>query len=63
MSRVIEVIVSTQVRLASKPRGFSGSTCREASRFIEHALGKVASQQLSSEYYRQTEAESLRQQQ
>ncbi len=63
MSRVIEVIVSTQGQTRVETKGFSGSTCREASRFIEQALGKVAGEQLTSEYYRQTEAESLRQQQ
>ncbi len=42
MSRVIEVIVSTQGQTRVETKGFSGSRCREASRFIEQALGKVA---------------------
>ncbi len=63
MSRVIELIVSPQGQTRVETKGFSGSTCREASRFIEQALGKGTGEQLTSEFYRQTEAESLRQQQ
>ncbi len=63
MSQIIEVIVSPKGQTRVETKGFSGPTCREASRFIEQALGKVASEQLTSEFYRQTEAESLRQQQ
>ncbi len=40
MSRVIEVIVSPQGQSRVETKGFSGSTCREASRFIEHAWVK-----------------------
>ncbi len=57
------VIVSTQGQTRVETKGFSGSTCRDATRFIEHALGKVASEKLTDDFYRQTEAESLRQQQ
>jgi hypothetical protein len=32
-------------------RGFSGSECREASRFIEQALGQRTHEQLTSECY------------
>ncbi len=63
MSQIIEVIVSPQGQSRVETKGFSGSRCREASRFIEQALGKVASEQLTSEFHRPTEAESLRQQQ
>ena len=63
MTRVIEIIVSPQGQTRVETKGFSGSTCRDTSRFIEQALGKIASDQLTDEFYRQSENQSLRQQQ
>jgi hypothetical protein len=42
-------------------KGFSGAECRQASEFIEKALGKRASETLSSEFYQQqTQEQTLR---
>ena len=51
MMKVIEVIVSPdgQSRVATK--GFSGSECREASQFVEQALGQKLQEQLTPEFY------------
>jgi hypothetical protein len=62
MSQVIEVVVSPQGKTRIETKGFSGSTCREASRFIELALGTLIGEQLTDEFYRQTEGQSVRQQ-
>lgn len=32
-------------------RGFTGGECREASKFIEQALGQPAEEKLTAEYY------------
>jgi len=39
-SRTIEIIVETNGSTRVQTRGFTGSACREASQFIEEALGK-----------------------
>lgn len=63
MSPIIEVIVSPQGQTHVETKGFSGSTCREASRFIERALGQVASEKLTDDFYRPVQIESLTQRQ
>jgi len=40
MTRTIEITVATDGQTRVETRGFSGAGCREASRFIETALGK-----------------------
>ena len=47
----IEIIVGPtgQTRLATK--GFTGATCRDASRFLEQALGNAISETLTSEFH------------
>lgn len=59
MNQVIELIVSPQGQVHMETKGFSGSTCRDASRVIELALGKIASEHLTSEFYRHSQVESL----
>jgi hypothetical protein len=51
MSKVIEVIVSPDGVTRVETRGFSGSVCRDASRFIESALGKSVSEHLTPEFH------------
>lgn len=63
MIQSIEVIVSPQGKTRVETKGFCGSTCRDASRFIEHALGKVASEKLTDDFYRPVQIESLTQRQ
>ncbi len=63
MSPIIEVIVSPQGQTRVETKGFSGSTCREASQFIERALGQVASERLTDNFYRPAQIESLTQRQ
>lgn len=58
MTQIIEITVATDGQTRVETRGFSGAGCREASRFIETALGKRTEEQLTAEYHQQ-----LRQQQ
>jgi len=53
MSKTIEIIVSPDGQSRVETKGFSGSDCREASRFLEEALGNRVSEQLTPEFYRQ----------
>ncbi|QEG41335.1 DUF2997 domain-containing protein [Roseimaritima ulvae] len=63
MSTII-VIVSPQGDSNIETHGFAGSQCREASRFLEQALGAVTQEKLTSEFYAtaQTESQQTRQQ-
>ena len=51
MSRIIEIIVSAKGETRVQTKGFVGSDCRDASRFIEQALGKSTGEKLTGEFY------------
>jgi hypothetical protein len=51
MSRIIEVIVSPTGEATVETKGYLGEECRQASRFVEQALGAVASDTRTAEYY------------
>ena len=56
MTQVIEVIVSPQGQTRIETKGFTGASCRQASRFLEEALGSRLSEQLTTEFHQlQTE--------
>ena len=51
MSKIIEVIVSPTGETKVETKGFTGAECRDASKFIEQALGKQTSEQLTAEFH------------
>ena len=51
MMRIIEIIVSPTGETKIETKGFAGSTCRDASRFIEEALGQRTGEQLTAEFH------------
>ena len=51
--RTIEIIVSLKGETSVQTKGFTGSSCREASKFIEQALGQRTSEQLTAEFHQQ----------
>jgi len=51
MSQNIEIIVSPTGQSLVQTRGFTGGECRDASSFIENALGKRISEQMTAEYH------------
>jgi hypothetical protein len=60
--QTIEIIVNTKGEVTVQTKGFTGSSCREASRFIEQALGQRTSEQLTGEFYAaQSEKQQLKQ--
>ena len=61
-SQVIEVIVSPQGETRVETRGFAGSSCRQASQFLEHALGTTTNEKLTAEFYQQEPAQNHLQQ-
>ncbi|QDU53118.1 DUF2997 domain-containing protein [Gimesia panareensis] len=51
MNRTIEITVTPDGQTRVETKGFSGAGCREASRFIEEALGKRASERKTPEFF------------
>ena len=51
MSKTIEIIVSPEGQSRIETKGFTGSECRQASEFIEQALGKRTNEQLTAEFH------------
>ena len=49
--RTIEIIVSPKGETSVQTKGFAGSSCREASKFIEQALGQRTSERLTAEFH------------
>jgi Protein of unknown function (DUF2997) len=64
LNKVIEITVSPAGETKVETRGFSGGSCREASRFVEQALGRRTSETLTAEYHQgQQAAQELKQSQ
>jgi len=51
MSQYIEIIISPQGQSQLQTHGFAGNTCRQASAFLEQALGTSSEEQLTPEFY------------
>ena len=63
MTQIIEITVATDGQTRVETRGFSGAGCREASRFIETALGKRTEEQLTAEFHQQLDQQQTNRQQ
>ena len=64
MSKVIEIVVDPKGEATVRTRGFAGGECREASRFVEQALGQKTAETLTAEFYQGQQAgQELRQSQ
>ena len=57
MARIIEVIVSPTGETKIQTKGYAGSDCLQASKFLEQALGVTTAETKSSEYYQVTREE------
>ena len=57
-STIIEIFVSPEGQSTVRTHGFAGSSCRDASRFLEQAIGKRTGETLTAEFH---QAESARQ--
>ena len=55
--KIIQILVSPAGTTTIETRGFTGSECREASKYIEVALGKQNEEQLTAEFYQMQQAE------
>jgi hypothetical protein len=61
--KIIEIIVSPKGETRVETKGFAGGECREASKFVEEALGKRGRERMTPEFYQaQSVARSVHQQ-
>jgi hypothetical protein len=51
VSRIIEIFVSAKGETTVTTKGFAGSDCQQASKFMEDALGQRTGEQLTAEFY------------
>jgi hypothetical protein len=58
----IEIIITTEGKTTIQTLGFSGSSCRKASRFLEQALGQRTGESLTAEFHQAQSAEQQQQQ-
>ena len=56
--KFILIVVSPSGETRLETHGFAGDACREASRFLEQALGATTSEKLTSDFH-QAHAQSL----
>ena len=54
--KTIEIVVDKDGRVTVETKGFAGASCREASRFVEEALGAPSSERMTAEFYQGQEA-------
>ena len=52
-TKTIEITVDSEGGVSVKTKGFTGSSCKDASRFIEQALGQAEREKLLPEYFQQ----------
>jgi hypothetical protein len=55
-TKTIEITVSPEGATSIKTSGFTGSSCRDATRELERALGLAGRESLLPEFYGQTKA-------
>ncbi|QDT86348.1 DUF2997 domain-containing protein [Gimesia chilikensis] len=51
MNQIIELTIAPDGQSRVETQGFTGDSCRTASRFLEQALGKSTSEQLKPEFH------------
>ena len=57
MNKTIEITVSPTGLTQVQTKGFIGGDCRDASRFVEEALGQRVNESLTAEFHQTTERE------
>jgi hypothetical protein len=62
MARVIEVIVSPKGEITMQTKGYTGSDCIQASKFLEQALGIATQEQKTAEFFQPAATEQRIQQ-
>ncbi len=62
MNKIIEIIVSPTGETRLETKGFTGNECKEASKFVEQALGNRQSERLTAEFHQNHESRQVNEQ-
>jgi DUF2997 family protein len=54
MAKVIEVVVSPTGEVTTQTKGYAGSECQKASKWLEQALGIVTQDRKTAEFFQDT---------
>ncbi len=60
--KTIEIIISPKGESTVTTKGFLGTSCRDASRFLEQALGQRTGEYLTAEFHQSQSAQQSQQQ-
>ncbi len=60
--KTIEIIVTKDGKTSVQTTGFGGASCRDASRFIEQAMGTRVGEEVTAEFYQSEELRQTQQQ-
>jgi len=61
-SKIIEIIIAPNGQAKVETKGFTGSECRDASRFIEQAIGLQTGEVLKPEFHQSASVQQQLQQ-
>jgi hypothetical protein len=61
-TKTIEITVSPTGQTSVQTKGFAGGECRDASRFVEEALGQRVSETLTAEFHQVANQQVVQQQ-
>ena len=53
MRKIIEIMIDPKGNSQVETKGFTGNECRQASKFLEQALGKRTDEKLTAEFHQQ----------
>jgi Protein of unknown function (DUF2997) len=56
VNKTIEITVDPKGQVRVETKGFSGGECREASRFVEQALGTRSAETITNEFHQGQQA-------
>ncbi len=62
MVKTIEITITAKGETSVQTRGFAGSSCRDASKALEAALGQRTGEQLTAEFHQAQGVEQHQQQ-
>jgi hypothetical protein len=60
MTKTIEIVIARTGQTRVETKGFAGSECQTASRFLEQSLGAVCEKQFTPEFYSAQNSQSQR---
>ena len=57
--KTIEIVVAPNGQTRVETKGFAGAECQQASEFVEQALGRRTSEQVTAEFHQQVASDQV----